>query len=80
MQITIDVPDSLPKEILKQKITEIEAALKKEAETIKKEQKGAGTSNIDPWDAMDIEAIAVDTGRTDGSVNHDQYIYGMPKK
>ncbi len=34
----------------------------------------------DPWDALDMEAIATDTGRRDGSFNHDHYIYGTPKQ
>jgi hypothetical protein len=38
------------------------------------------SDTADPWDALDIESIAVDTGREDGSVNHDHYIYGTPKK
>ncbi len=39
MQIIIEVPDSLPKEILKHKIIKIEADLKKEAEALKKNKK-----------------------------------------
>lgn len=80
MQVLIDVPDSLPKEILKQKINEIELALKKEAESLQKKQTVLEKSTMDPWDALDIEAIAVDSGSTDGSINHDHYIYGIPKK
>ncbi len=52
-------------------------------EKILKEQKqvtmGNYDSETDPWDALDIEAVAVETGRTDGSVNHDFYIYGILK-
>ena len=33
----------------------------------------------DPWDALDMEEIATETGRKDGSVNHDHYIYGTLK-
>jgi hypothetical protein len=33
----------------------------------------------DSWDVLDVESIAVKTGRTDGSGNHDCYIYGTPK-
>ncbi len=52
-------------------------------EKILKEQKRVIKENdeteTDPWDALDIEAIAVETGRTDGSVNHDRYVYEAPK-
>ncbi len=45
----------------------------------KRDIKEHDESETDPWDALDIEAVAVETGRTDGSVNHDRYIYGTPK-
>jgi len=52
-------------------------------EKIHKEQKGAIKPNYelekDAWDALDIESIAVETGRSDGSVNHDSYVYGTLK-
>jgi len=79
MQVTIEVPDILPLDRLQQRIKEIEAGFKKEAESLQKANEW-DESDIDPWDALDIEAIAVDTGRTDGSINHDHYIYGTPKK
>ncbi len=37
-------------------------------------------ASIDPWDNLDLEAIAVDTGITDFAKNHDHYLYGTPKK
>ncbi len=79
MQVTIEVPDNLPADRLQQRIEEIENSLKKEAVALQKENNPVSESD-DPWDTLDIEAIAVDTGRTDGSVNHDHYIYGTPKK
>lgn len=79
VQVTIEVPDNVPTELLKKRIKEIEANFKKEIETLQKSNL-TDDSNIDPWDALDIESIAVDTGRTDGSINHDQYIYGKPKR
>jgi len=36
-------------------------------------------SEADTWDLLDIEAMSADMGRSDGSVNHDYYIYGIPK-
>ncbi len=78
-QATINVPDNYPQDRLRRKITEIETILKKEAEAFRNRKSKTNDSYADPWDALDIEAVAVDTGRTDGSVNHDHYIYGIPK-
>lgn len=79
-QITIDVPDNYPKIKLKEKIQKLETDLIKEANDFQQSKKIAEDKEIDPWDALDIESIAVDTGRTDGSINHDHYLYGIPKK
>lgn len=80
MQVTIDVPDNMPRELLQQKIKEIEDGLKKEAELLQQKQNTLDGSNIDPWDALDVETIAINTGRIDGSENHDYYIYGQQKE
>jgi len=50
-----------------------------EADDITDELKASELSEADPWDLLDIEAVAADMGRSDGSVNHDYYIYGTPK-
>lgn len=50
-----------------------------EADEITDEFKKCELSETDPWDLLDIEGIAADMGRSDGSVNHDYYIYGTPK-
>ena len=78
--ITIDVPDDYPETVLRNRIREIEELLKKEAKAFRNGTHRIDDSDIDPWDALDLEAIAVDTGQTDGSVNHDHYIYGTPKR
>ena len=78
--ITITVPDNYPETMLRSRIRQIEDILEKEAESLANAQKRSGDTATDPWDALDLEAIAVDTGHTDGSVNHDHYIYGTPKK
>jgi predicted CopG family antitoxin len=41
-----------------------------------KELQKGDDAEMDSWDSLDIESIAVDTGKTDGSVNHDIYIMG----
>jgi len=79
-QVTINVPDNYPQDKLQKKIREMEANLKKEVENFYPEPNTIRDAQIDPWDSLDIEAIAVDTGRTDGSINHDHYIYGTPKR
>ncbi len=76
-QVTINVPESYPQDRLEEKIKEIEENLKKEAMVFKQQPQ---EESVDPWDALDIDAIAVDTGRKDGSINHDHYIYGTLKK
>ena len=76
-QVTINIPESYPQARLEEKIKEIEKNLEKEALAFKKHPR---EELIDSWDALDIDAIAVDTGRKDGSINHDHYIYGLPRK
>ena len=76
-QVTINVPDNYPQDKLQEKIKGLETSLKKEADALQQVQ---NTTDVDPWDALDIEAIAVDTGRKDGSIQHDHYIYGTPKR
>ena len=34
----------------------------------------------DPWSNPDLRIPSIDTGRVDGSVRHDHYIYGVPKE
>jgi hypothetical protein len=80
MQITIDVPETLPKERVWQRIKELEERLQHEAlvfETLNTEEPGPSVSH-DPWANPDIDLPSVDTGRADFSINHDQYIYGTP--
>lgn len=36
------------------------------------------TPKADPWDALNIEQVAVDTGIPDLAENHDHYLYGLP--
>jgi hypothetical protein len=38
------------------------------------------TEYDDPWDSLDIDEIAVDTGIEDFAENHDHYLYGTPKR
>lgn len=79
MQLTINVPDILPNDKLKSLISEIEKLLAKEGLSFEIEKKTPAL-NDDPWDNLDIEEIAVDTGIEDFAENHDYYLYGTPKR
>jgi hypothetical protein len=75
MQLTITLPDTLPDEI-SQIIKKVKALFAQEgiAVEIKPE-----VLSGDSWDRLNIEEIAVDTGRVDFAENHDHYLYGTPK-
>lgn len=80
-QAIIKVPDNYPQNRLQKKIKEIEESLNKEAQALQQEQNiTEDLLDIDPWDALDIGSIAVESGRPNGSINHDHYIYGIPKR
>jgi hypothetical protein len=82
MQAIIEVPDGLPKELIAKRIKEIEERLKKDAESMKMKNTvhNIFTGNSDPWTNPSIDIPAIDTDREDGSINHDYYIYGIPKR
>ena len=79
MQITINVPDALPQERLKQRIKELEQSLMTEAKffaVFSKQQ----TAIDDPWTNPDIPLPSIDTGIEDFAINHDHYLYGLDKQ
>jgi hypothetical protein len=79
MQITINVPDNLPQERIKQRIQELEQSLISESKffaLLFKQQPAID----DPWTNSDINLPAVDTNIEDFSLNHDHYLYGLDKK
>jgi hypothetical protein len=79
MQMTIDVPDTLPQERLKQRIKELEQSLLMEAQffaVFSKQQ----TTIDDPWTNPTIALPTVDTGIEDFAINHDHYLYGLDKQ
>lgn len=79
MQITINVPDTLPQERLKQRIKELEQSLITEAKffaVFSKQQ----TAIDDPWTNPDISLPSTDTGIEDFAINHDHYLYGLDKQ
>ena len=77
MQLTINLPDILSEEKTSQLIKEIEKILLSEG--ISYEIKQGLTKESDTWDSLNIDEVAVDTGREDFAENHDYYLYGIPK-
>ena len=77
MQLTINLPDVLSEEQTSQLIKEIETILLSEG--ISYEIKQGLTKESDTWDSLNIDEVAVDTGREDFAENHDYYLYGIPK-
>ncbi|MBT9099862.1 hypothetical protein KFZ76_19375 [Methylovulum psychrotolerans] len=78
MQITITVPDTLPKERLQQRIQELEQSLLTEAKFFAVFVKQQAVAD-DPWTNPAIALPTVDTGIEDFALNHDHYLYGLDK-
>lgn len=78
MQLSINVSDILPNEKVVQLITEIKELFIKRGISCEIGKKM--TVYDDPWDNLDIDKIAVDTGIEDFAENHDHYLYGTPKR
>ncbi|CAN2041712.1 conserved hypothetical protein [Candidatus Magnetomoraceae bacterium gMMP-15] len=78
MQLTIDLPELLPNEKILQLISDIKKIFVKDGITFEIKQKIS--IDDDPWDNLDIDEIAVDTGIEDFAKNHDHYLYGTPKQ
>jgi hypothetical protein len=78
MQITINIPDTMPSD----KIGHIVSDLKKTLSTegIPMEIRDDNRPEMDSWNQLDIEAIASDAGVEDLAKNHDHYLYGLPKR
>ena len=78
MQLKIEVPDTITKEQVAQIIHKLKDLFQDEGLAIDiMEQTGI---DADPWDTLDIEEIAVDTGIEDFAEHHDYYLYGTPKE
>lgn len=73
MQLKINLPDNLTPEKTSQLIKNIEKLLQKEGVVLEIENNLE--SDIDAWDELNFENIAVDTGIEDFAVNHDFYLY-----
>lgn len=78
MQLTINTSDISSHDKVIRLIAEIEKIFIKEGVNYEIEKKVLFSD--DPWDSLDIDEIAVDTGIEDFAENHDHYLYGIPKR
>jgi hypothetical protein len=78
MQLTINFPDNFTQEKTSEIIKQIENILQNEGVVL--EIQANVKNNIDAWDNLDFENIAVDTGIEDFAQNHDHYLYGVAKQ
>jgi hypothetical protein len=77
MQLKINLPDTLTAEQTSQIIKKIENLIEKEGVSLDIENNLE--KDLDPWDELDFENIAVDTEIEDLALNHDYYL-GTSKK
>lgn len=77
MQFIVNVPDLLPKDKILQFIKKVEDFFSKEGITVEVKSEEI---IYDPWDNLNINEIAVDTGIEDFAENHDHYLYGISKR
>ncbi|MGL6344063.1 MAG: hypothetical protein ACRC80_33565 [Waterburya sp.] len=78
MQLKINLPDTLTAEQTSQIIKKIENLIEKEGVSLDVENNLE--KDIDPWDELNFENIAVDTEIEDFALNHDYYLYRTPKQ
>ncbi|BAZ44500.1 hypothetical protein NIES4102_15100 [Chondrocystis sp. NIES-4102] len=78
MQLKINLPDTLTAEKTSQIIKKIENILEEVGVNLDVENNLE--KDIEPWDELDIENIAIDTEIEDFTINHDYYLYGNPKQ
>ncbi|MDM8516665.1 hypothetical protein QUF76_10725 [Desulfobacterales bacterium HSG16] len=76
MQLTINISDLLPNEKALRLIAEIEDLFTQKGISCEIEKNTL--VNDDPWDNLDIEELAVDTGIEDFAENHDHLNSEMP--
>lgn len=76
MQLIITLPDILPDQ-LSPVINKLKALFTKEGIAVEIKPEAL---SYDSWDNLNIDKIAVDTGRDDFAENHDHYLYGIAKR
>jgi hypothetical protein len=75
MQVRINSPDAFMYEMILKKIAEIKDTFSPKGVLFDIIQ----NSSVDPWDNLNFDEIAVDSGIEDFAENHDHYLYGVPK-
>ncbi|KPA17564.1 hypothetical protein MHK_002229 [Candidatus Magnetomorum sp. HK-1] len=76
MQVRINSPDAFIYEMILKKIGEIKETFSSKDVLFDIIQ----NSSSDPWDNLNIDEIAVDSGIEDFAEHHAHYIYGVPKR
>jgi len=76
MQVKINSPDALVYDMILKKIAEIKDAFSSKGVLFEIIQ----NSSVDPWDNLNFDEVAVDSGIEDFAENHDHYLYGVPKR
>lgn len=79
MQLTIRVPNFAEADYSHEIIQEIENIFTKRGLSCEIARDRDVDALQDPWNALDLEELAVDTGITDFARNHDHYLYGTKK-
>ena len=78
MQFTIHFPGILPHERIVRYVQQIEQMFQTEGLTVQTHEEDDLLP--DPWDALNPEEIAIDTGIVDFAAQHDHYLYGIQKR
>lgn len=78
MQLTINISDIIPIERTARLIAGIRELFAREGISCEIEKKVS--EQPDPWDALNLEELSVDTGIEDFAENHDHYLYGTKKR
>ena len=79
MQLTIRVPDVAETDYSHEIVSEIENIFAKRGLLCEIARDKDADALQDPWTALDLEELAIDTGITDFARNHDHYLYGTKK-
>jgi len=79
MQLTIRVPDFAETDYSLEIVREIENIFAKRGLSCEIARDRDADALQDPWTALNLEELAIDTGVTDFARNHDHYLYGSTK-
>lgn len=77
MQVTINIPENIPRGEAFNRIKKLEALFLKTSKDIK--ETPTHEEKEDSWDKLNMEEVAIDTGIEDFAENHDHYLYGTSK-